>query len=107
MNKIFDQLLTNSNGFDQEGRIRAGFGTPVVDGEIDAVWENAPAIVPKHISGDAEASAVFKVLWDDSALYILAAVCISFRFFQGRQPHRSFQCRLQPHLQLYLQVHLQ
>ena len=74
MNKIFDQLLTNSNGFDQEGRIRAGFGTPVVDGEIDAVWENAPAIVPKHISGDAEASAVFKVLWDDSALYILAAV---------------------------------
>jgi len=74
LNKIFDQLLTNSNGFDQEGRIRAGFGTPVVDGEIDAVWENAPAIVPKHISGDAEASAVFKVLWDDSALYILAAV---------------------------------
>lgn len=62
------------SAFDVKGRIVAKFGSPVVDGEIDEIWETAPAIVPKHISGNVNASAVFKVLWDDYALYTLAIV---------------------------------
>ncbi|MBB3108057.1 enterochelin esterase-like enzyme [Paenibacillus phyllosphaerae] len=61
-------------GFDSQGRMVAYFGSPVVDGTIDRAWSSAPAVIPKHGSSQAEASASFKALWDERALYILAEV---------------------------------
>lgn len=62
------------SGFDSEGRMVAGFGSPVIDGNIDKAWSKAQAVSPKHGSDGVEASATFKALWDDRALYILAEV---------------------------------
>jgi len=55
-------------------RIAAYFGSPVVDGKIDPVWEKVPAYQAPHRSGDTRVSATFRVLWDDRALYVLAEV---------------------------------
>ena len=64
----------NENGFDDNGRIVANFGSPKIDGEIDKLWKNIPVITPKYVSGSIDTSAVFRVLWDDKGLYILAEV---------------------------------
>src|SRR5690606_21399164 len=55
-------------------KITAPFGSPVIDGKIDAVWNKAQAVTPKHRTGNTDMSATFKALWDDNALYILAEV---------------------------------
>lgn len=62
------------NEFDAEGRIIARYGSPVIDGEIDPIWETAYLYTPKHISGNINTQASFRVLWDDNAIYILAEV---------------------------------
>ncbi|MBE5959872.1 MAG: hypothetical protein E7256_00560 [Lachnospiraceae bacterium] len=64
----------NDNGLDSEGRMVANFGSPVIDGEIDEVWDKAVAVSPLIASANTDVSAVFKVLWDDNAIYILAKV---------------------------------
>lgn len=56
------------------GVLHASFGSPVIDGRIDTVWDTAPAIVPSVFSTTTAASVVFKTLWDDNALYVLADV---------------------------------
>lgn len=61
--------------FDDQGRLIAGYGTPVVDGVIDDVWEKAGVIVPEiKSSTGVQAEGEFRVLWDDYALYILFVV---------------------------------
>ncbi len=68
-------VSTNDKGFTPDGRIVAYFGTPRIDGQIDGVWNKAFQIQPPNINNEAvKASASFKVLWDDYALYILAQV---------------------------------
>ena len=68
-------IETDENGFTAERRIVGTYGTPRIDGEIDDVWEKAIAINPPNINSPAvEATATFKVLWDDNALYVLAQV---------------------------------
>ena len=65
----------DENGFTSDRRIVANFGTPRIDGTIDEVWNNAIEILPPHINNAAvQATATFKVLWDDNALYFLAQV---------------------------------
>jgi GH35 family endo-1,4-beta-xylanase len=65
----------DENGFTSDGRIVANFGTPRIDGTIDEVWDNAIEIQPPHTNSAAvEATATFKVLWDDNAIYFLAQV---------------------------------
>lgn len=61
-------------GLDQNGRMVAVFGTPVIDGKIDEIWNTAPTVSPRYISGNTDTTASFKALWDDNALYILAIV---------------------------------
>lgn len=61
-------------GLNYRGSMLAGYGSPVIDGDVDALWNNVPAAIPKHVSDKTEASASFKALWDDRALYILAEV---------------------------------
>ena len=68
-------IKTDENGFTEDGKIVGTYGTPVIDGEIDAVWSKAIEIKPPHTNNAAvKATATFKVLWDDSALYVLAQV---------------------------------
>ncbi|MHB8130674.1 MAG: sugar-binding protein [Mobilitalea sp.] len=65
----------DDKGFTSEGRIVANFGTPRIDGEIDEIWKNAIQIQPPHTNNAAvKATATFKLLWDDNALYVLAEV---------------------------------
>ena len=61
--------------FDSEGRVNAVFGTPVLDGEIDAIWGYASPIVPEISSSPAAyAEPEFKVMWDEAYLYVLTVV---------------------------------
>ena len=68
-------------------RIAAYFGSPVIDGKIDPVWEKVPAYRAPHRSGDTRASATFRVLWDDRALYVLAEVKDSHLSVQSGTPY--------------------
>lgn len=68
------KIKVDKNGLDSQGRIVAYFGSPVIDGSIDKIWSSAQVVTPKYVSSGAEATAEFKALWDDRALYILAEV---------------------------------
>ncbi|MFB9327776.1 sugar-binding protein [Paenibacillus aurantiacus] len=68
------KVPVDKNGLDAQGRMVAYFGSPVIDGSIDKAWSSAQTVTPKYASSKAEASVVFKTLWDEHALYILAEV---------------------------------
>lgn len=68
------KVSVDKNGFDANGRMVAYFGSPVMDGTLDEIWNNAQAVIPKYVTGSEDTSATFKALWDDNALYILAIV---------------------------------
>ncbi|SFD49716.1 Enterochelin esterase [Paenibacillus catalpae] len=68
------KVPVDKNGFDSSGRMVANFGSPVIDGNTDPVWNKAQAVSPKYVSSNIDTSATFKALWDDRALYILAVV---------------------------------
>mgnify|MGYP000854054387 CR=1 FL=1 len=69
-----ERVVVNEYGLDSEGRMVAYFGSPVVDGEVDEIWSQAVPVTPKYISNGVQASAKFRALWDDNALYILAEI---------------------------------
>jgi endo-1,4-beta-xylanase len=53
----------------------AKYGTPVVDGEADAIWSDAPAMaVNRYQMAWQGANGVAKALWDDEYLYVLVQV---------------------------------
>ncbi|MDR2149789.1 MAG: endo-1,4-beta-xylanase [Spirochaetaceae bacterium] len=59
-------------------RVKALFGTPVVDGIVDPIWENAPVLpVNQYLMAWQGASGTARVLWDESALYVLVQVADS------------------------------
>ncbi len=64
----------NKSGFDSKGRMVANFGSPVIDGKVDKIWNKAVVVKPKYTTENLTTSAIFKILWDDNALYILAEV---------------------------------
>ena len=68
------KVPVDKNGLDSHGRMVAYFGSPVIDGNVDKVWNDAQVVTPKYVASKVEASATFKALWDDEALYILADV---------------------------------
>ncbi|WP_036645057.1 sugar-binding protein [Paenibacillus sp. oral taxon 786] len=84
------------NGFDPQGRMVAKFGSPVIDGNVDKVWSKAQPVSPQHVSGEVEASAVLRALWDDQALYVLAEV---------KDPHLSV-ASVNPYMQDSLELFL-
>ncbi|WP_337103496.1 endo-1,4-beta-xylanase [Paenibacillus sp. YIM B09110] len=49
----------------------AAEGTPIIDGQIDAVWNKVAAMETERTSAFG---ASFKTLWDDNYLYVLADV---------------------------------
>lgn len=68
------RIPVNSEGFDAKGRMVAYFGSPSIDGTVDKVWEEAVPVTLKDTAGKTDTTAEFRVMWDDSALYILAKV---------------------------------
>ena len=68
------KVSVDKKGFDSKGRMVAYFGSPVIDGKVDQIWNTAPKVTPKYITGNLKTSATFRALWDDKALYILAEV---------------------------------
>ncbi|MDR1985384.1 MAG: endo-1,4-beta-xylanase [Treponema sp.] len=56
-------------------RAHAVFGSPVVDGIVDPIWEQAPALpVNQYLMAWQGASGTARVLWDDASLYVLVTV---------------------------------
>lgn len=55
----------------------AAYGTPVIDGEIDSVWDKTSynqINIIKNVGNGNEYNGWFKVLWDENNLYVLAKV---------------------------------
>lgn len=52
----------------------AGYGTPVIDGEIDEIWSKTPGYSVENCSDTGEKfyKGWFKVLWDENYMYVLA-----------------------------------
>jgi GH35 family endo-1,4-beta-xylanase len=70
-----NDIVTDDKGFTADGKVVAKYGTPKIDGEIDEVWNNAIEILPPNKNSEAvEATATYKLLWDDNAIYFLAQV---------------------------------
>lgn len=65
-----------STGFlDEKNRAKAVYGTPVIDGIQDEVWDTAGVIHPGIITGTGVlASAEVRLLWDENYLYTLFVV---------------------------------
>ena len=58
-----------------EEKTRAIQGTPVIDGAMDQIWQNAVEVSPARIAhGDHGASAKFRTMWDENYLYVYAEV---------------------------------
>ncbi|HWT26650.1 MAG TPA: sugar-binding protein, partial [Mobilitalea sp.] len=55
-------------------KVTATYGTPVIDGDIDAAWSNASVIVPKVYGAKTDVTAQHRIMWDDNALYVLSVV---------------------------------
>ncbi len=61
----------------EDGVADAIKGTPVIDGEKDAIWDNAkPIVLAKYKEGSADLNAqpTVYVMWDEDNMYILADV---------------------------------
>ncbi|NIK76977.1 endo-1,4-beta-xylanase [Paenibacillus castaneae] len=53
----------------------AKYGTPVIDGDIDAIWSDAPEVsIQKFQTAWQGARGVARALWDDHNLYVLIQV---------------------------------
>ncbi|MBM7540237.1 endo-1,4-beta-xylanase [Amphibacillus cookii] len=54
---------------------KAIYGTPIIDGEIDPIWEDAPPLaVNRYQMAWQGATGVARVLWDQDHLYVLFEV---------------------------------
>ncbi|ORX23087.1 cellulose 1,4-beta-cellobiosidase [Thermoanaerobacterium sp. PSU-2] len=51
------------------------YGTPVIDGKVDDIWNNIePITTNTWVLGSNGATATAKMMWDDKYLYVLAVV---------------------------------
>lgn len=66
-------------------------GTPIIDGDIDNMWDRAQKFSPnKYVLGNLNnvyATADAKVMWDDNNLYVLAIVKDPVLSNLGTQPY--------------------
>lgn len=71
-----DKFIEDNQPEQREARQgNAMFGTPDIDGTIDAVWTNAPELpVNRYQMAWQGANGVSKVLWDNENLYVLTQV---------------------------------
>ena len=65
-------------------------GTPVIDGSIDSVWNNANAVeTDRWVIGSKGSNAKVRTLWDDGHLYILAEVSDTLLSKRSSQAHQQ------------------
>ncbi|MDD5936313.1 MAG: sugar-binding protein [Clostridiales bacterium] len=69
-----DWPVLDEYGLDNNGYAVAKFGSPIVDGIEDAIWDQAVTIVPKYNTSTDGTKGTFKAMWDDNALYVLGKV---------------------------------
>ncbi|WP_160723161.1 endo-1,4-beta-xylanase [Bacillus sp. USDA818B3_A] len=71
-----DNFIEENQPEQREARQGNGmYGTPVIDGSIDAAWTNAPELpVNSYQMAWQGANGVSKVLWDNENLYVLTQV---------------------------------
>ncbi len=81
------KVSVDKKGFDSKGRMVAYFGSPVIDGKVDQIWDTAVKVTPKYTTGNIKTTASFRVLWDDKALYVLAEVKDSELSVQSGTPY--------------------
>ena len=75
-------------GFAADNKEAEGaYGTPVIDGKIEAEWDKTnPIIMENCITyDDTEYIGWFKVLWDESNLYVLSRVSSDFLYKESFQ----------------------
>lgn len=67
---------TEDNEEKQVKVVEAAYGTPVIDGEQDSIWNSTNYNVFDNVMGSDSSfyKGWFKVLWDDENLYVLAKV---------------------------------
>lgn len=85
--KASAKVPVDANGLDSEGRMVAYFGSPVIDGIIDDIWNEAELVTPQIVVNEVYAQATFKALWDDNALYVLAEVKDSNLSVESENPY--------------------
>ena len=85
--KASARLTVDENGLDSAGRMVSYFGSPIVDGIIDDIWNDAELVTPQCVVGEVYATATFKTLWDDNGFYILAEVKDSNLSVQSENPY--------------------
>lgn len=80
-NSGFDIFDINASAAETETKETfAVYGKPVIDGEIDSIWENAVTIDVEarnftHVSGTkSTVSGLGKLMWDEKNLYVLVEV---------------------------------
>lgn len=76
-------------GLDSTGRMVAYFGTPIIDGEVDDIWNDTDIVIPQFISENTIATATFKAMWDDNGIYILAEVKDSDMTVEPTNPYEQ------------------
>ena len=65
----------------------AAYGTPVIDGEIDSVWDKTNYNIVQNCNktGEDRFKGWFKVLWDEDYIYVLAKTYTT-QFSNGSNP---------------------
>ena len=87
---------TPADPFDEEGRVIAVYGTPLIDGIIDPIWDKAGIIIPERISSpNIKATGEFKVcgMITHYILSLLLPIRILIRIIailMNRTPWRCF-----------------
>lgn len=69
--------ITSVYAVEEQLTVEAPFGTPIVDGKPDEIWENANYNPISKISSQGGGDAYkgwFKVMWDNDKMYVLARI---------------------------------
>src|SRR5690625_3926535 len=76
----------------EQRRSEAIYGTPEIDAEMDAIWENANQISTDRIiegTEDEASTAIVRTLWDEEYLYIYADIADELLSKKSGQAHEQ------------------
>lgn len=80
-------MITITGSAADNKEAEGAYGTPVIDGKIEAEWDKTnPIIMENCITyDDTEYIGWFKVLWDESNLYVLSRISSDFLYKESFQ----------------------
>ncbi|MCT2536077.1 hypothetical protein NC661_19775 [Aquibacillus koreensis] len=70
----WDTIVAPTKIADISNGMTAEFGSPAIDGDIDEVWNEILPVAPLIGADGTSTNGIFKTLWDDNALYVLAEI---------------------------------